>query len=359
MTWQYSARFNDVVHVCLPRGHVYFCCSNLRLLNNDSQIASHLFQKTCTTMQNMLDALLVGPSGPSSLSPSPLRYRYRVIDVFTDTPFEGNPLAVFPEAEGLTTMQMQRIANEFNLSETVFIFNNKDQALRTIRIFTPMREMRFAGHPTIGASWILIDEKVVDQAEFFLDLLIGQVPIQFDPPSSLIWLKTPPIHFLQTFDPHLCAAALSLTIDDLLSPENISPQLLSAGNPTLYVALKDKETVDRGVVDTIAFKKLFESVSEPVCFFFFAPTPSGAYSRMVAPELGIVEDPATGSSTGPLAAYMMRNGLASTASGTRMISEQGVKMGRRSLLHLRIQGENGSTSIDVGGWARPVMSAYL
>jgi trans-2,3-dihydro-3-hydroxyanthranilate isomerase len=95
------------------------------------------------------------------------------------------------------------------------------------------------------------------------------------------------------------------------------------------------------------------------CVFFFTPTDSGAYSRMFAPEYGIVEDPATGSSTGPLALYMMLNGLAPKASGTRFVSEQGTKMGRRSFLHVHIRGEMGSEAIEVGGHVTPVAEGSM
>jgi len=99
--------------------------------------------------------------------------------------------------------------------------------------------------------------------------------------------------------------------------------------------------------------------ADPLCVFVFTPTPEGAYSRMFAPEYGIIEDPATGSVTGPLAAYMLRHNLVSGAPGTRFISEQGTKMGRRSLLHVQLHGERGSTGIDIGGYVTPLVRAIM
>lgn len=96
-----------------------------------------------------------------------------------------------------------------------------------------------------------------------------------------------------------------------------------------------------------------------MCVFIFTPTTEGAYSRMFAPEYGVPEDPATGSSTGPLAAFMIRHGLISGAGGTRFISEQGTKMGRRSVLHVHVRGERGSEGIDVGGQVAPVATASM
>jgi len=150
--------------------------------------------------------------------------------------------------------------------------------------------------------------------------------------------------------------ALGLEPDDLLA---VRPQHLSAGNPTVVVAAKDAATVDRASIDLAALKELRGPESEPFCVFLFAATPQGAYSRMFAPEYGIPEDPATGSSTGPLALFMMRNGLTPKGAGTRFVSEQGSKMGRRSLLHVDIHGENGADGIFVGGHVAPIIEAVM
>ena len=136
---------------------------------------------------------------------------------------------------------------------------------------------------------------------------------------------------------------------------NIPPQMLSAGNPALFIALRDKSAVDRAWLDMAAAKGLKAASDEPFCVFVFTATQEGAYSRMFAPEYGVVEDPATGSATGPLAAYMMKHGLAPTADGRRFVSEQGTKMGRRSLLHVELR--NGG--IDVGGHVTPLADAVM
>lgn len=287
-------------------------------------------------------------------------YRYRVVDVFTRQPLEGNALAVFPDAAGLDGARMQKIARELNLSETVFI----SQATRAdcaagVRIFTPMSEMIFAGHPTIGASFVLLDEGIVskDAERFALEEKIGPVPIRVERGERpLIWLTTPPIHAGKIFDPKLCAQALGLGADDLLG---IAPQILSAGNPTLYIPLKDQAAVDRAWFDMQGVRTL-DLAGDSVCVFVFTPTEAGAYSRMFAPEHGVVEDPATGSSTGPLAAYMLQHGLvAPSADGTRFISEQGTKMGRRSFLHVQLNGEGGANGIEVGGYVTPLVDATM
>lgn len=287
-------------------------------------------------------------------------YRYRVVDVFTERPLEGNALAVFPEASGLDDATMQKIARELNLSETTFV-NSATRADRAanVRIFTPTRELPFAGHPTIGTSFVLLDEGAVpkDSERFVLEEKVGPVSIRVEPGERpLIWLTTPPIKYGRTFDPGLCARALGIATNDLLE---ITPQLLSAGNPTIFIAVKDKEVVDRAWIDLQGMAMLWDGQQEQACVFVFTPASGGAYSRMFAPEYGIVEDPATGSSTGPLAAFMLRHGFVSGAAGARFVSEQGTKMGRRSILHVQLNGEQGADGIEVGGYVSPVAEATL
>jgi trans-2,3-dihydro-3-hydroxyanthranilate isomerase len=287
-------------------------------------------------------------------------YQYRVVDVFTERPLEGNPLAVFPRALGLDDVTMQRIAQELNLSETVFIFPAvRSGCAARIRIFTPAREMDFAGHPTIGASFVLLEDGIVPkQSEHFvLEENVGPVSIRVEHGGRpLIWLTTPPIQEGPVLDRVLCAGALGLAPEDLLPA---APQRLSAGNPTVFIAVTDKETVDRAWLDMGGVRKLKGTNPEPVCVFVFAATPEGAYSRMFAPEHGLVEDPATGSSTGPLAAYMLRHNLVSGHAATRFVSEQGTKIGRRSILHVHIRGERGADGIEVGGFVTPLVRAVM
>jgi trans-2,3-dihydro-3-hydroxyanthranilate isomerase len=282
------------------------------------------------------------------------------VDVFTNQPLEGNSLAVFPDASGLDDGAMQRIAREVNLSETTFVFPaTRTDCVAYVRIFTPFKEMVFAGHPTIGTSFVLLEEGMVSGsvADFALEEKVGPVPIRVEPgPPPLIWLRTPPIEYGKKYDPAACAEMLSLSVSDLLA---VTPQWVSAGVPTVFVAVKSKEIVDRALLDVGRLQALIGADSEPLCVFVFAPTSEGPYSRMFAPLLGIPEDPATGSATGPLASFMMRNGLTSGAAGRSFISEQGTKMGRRSFLHVRVHGDNGLNGIDVGGYVTPLTKATM
>jgi trans-2,3-dihydro-3-hydroxyanthranilate isomerase len=287
-------------------------------------------------------------------------YGYHLVDVFTRTPLEGNPLAVFLDASTMSDTTMQCVAREMNLSETSFIIPSESDSVATrVRIFTPNYEMLFPGHPTIGTAYVMRQAGIValDASSFALKENVGNVNVRVES-DGLIWLMTPPIATVATFDRAMCAAAVSLQEADLLP--NIPCELRTAGNPNIYIPLRDPATVDRAVVDSVAFYKLIaQRNGEATCVFVFAPTPAGAYSRMFAPELGVVEDPATGSATGPLAQYMMAHGLAPHQNGARFQSEQGTKMRRRSILHVLVHGERGLDGIEIGGYVTAVAKATL
>ena len=285
--------------------------------------------------------------------------RYRVVDVFTRHALEGNALAVFPDATGIDPPLMQRIARELNLSETTFVVPaTRHDCAHCVRIFTPSKEMEFAGHPTIGTAFVLHDEGMLGAArQFSLQENVGPVAVRIDEGEApLIWLRTPPITFGRVYDRALCARVLGLQPADVLEAP---AQFVTAGNPTIFIGLKDKSAVDRAAIDMQGMLALKQTDAAPACVFVFTPTAQGAYSRMFAPEYGIVEDPATGSSTGPLAAFMMRNGLVSDAAGSRFVSEQGTRMGRRSLLHVQILGRGGTEGIEVGGHVTALTTATM
>ena len=185
-----------------------------------------------------------------------------------------------------------------------------------MRIFTPAKELAFAGHPTIGTAFVLLQEEIIsgNSSEFSVEEEVGPIPIRIEGGQRpLIWFRMPPIREGRCYGSSLCARALGLEPQDLLP---MKPQLFSAGNPTVVVAAKDRAAVDRAWLDFAGLKTLKYVENESFCVFLFAPTSSGAYSPMFAPEYGVPEDPATGSSTGPLAVVMMRHRLISKAGGT-------------------------------------------
>ena len=296
-------------------------------------------------------------------------YRFIQVDVFTDRVFGGNPLAVVLDGRGLADGEMQAIAKEMNLSETTFILppTRPDCAAR-VRIFTPARELQFAGHPTIGTAWVMAVHGLVpgSPSAFSLEEGIGPVPVTLDgdPRSpSFIWMR----HGTLDFGPEMgnraeIAAALNLTEADLISGAPI--QTGSTGSRFMFVPLRDRATVDRAVLDV---PKIIKALGDQplVGIFVFAPDPDpGAgrvHSRMFAPHTsGIPEDPATGSASGPLGAYLVKQRLMKAGGKVAIVSDQGVKMGRHSRLHIRgIERGGELEEIEVGGGVVPVIDGRL
>jgi trans-2,3-dihydro-3-hydroxyanthranilate isomerase len=296
-------------------------------------------------------------------------YRFVQVDVFTDRVFSGNPLAVFLDARGLDDALMQRIAREMNLSETVFLFPpSRPDCVAALRIFTPARELPFAGHPTVGTAWVLAARGLAPEgaSRFVLEEKIGPVPVELDGSSSrpdFIWMT----QGSATFDSALgnrdaVAKALGLTEAELWPGAPI--QAGSTGNKFLFVPLRDRPAVDRAALDVRALLDAMGD-SPHLGVFVFAPDPDPAagrvYSRMFGSHTsGVPEDPATGSASGALGAYLVLNGLVHKGALVSIVSEQGTKMGRQSFLHIRLamQAET-ITEIRVGGSVVPVLEGEL
>jgi len=304
------------------------------------------------------------------------------VDVFTERVFGGNPLAVVFEGAGLSDGEMQAIAREMNCSETTFLLppTRPDCAAR-VRIFTPARELPFAGHPTIGTAWVLATEELLppNTHRFNLEEGIGPVEVTLEgPPArpSFLWMR----HGEARFGPELIkragfARALGLAESELLAGSPI--QTGSTGNSFLYIPLRDREVVDRARLDVPALLAA-QGPGPSLGVFVFAPDPdpkAGAgrgaaegeasgykvYSRMFAPHTsGIPEDPATGSASGPLGAYLVERGLVAPADPVDIISEQGTRMGRPSFIRIRVGMSAGRISeILVGGSVVPVIEGRL
>jgi trans-2,3-dihydro-3-hydroxyanthranilate isomerase len=294
-------------------------------------------------------------------------YSFVQVDVFTDRIFGGNPLAVFPDGEGLSTEEMQSIAREMNLSETTFLFPPTQSGCHAkVRIFTPGVELPFAGHPTVGTAYVLatIGRLPAGATDVVLEEGIGPVPVKIEGELAnpdFVWMKHPKASFGPALpDRAAIAAALALEETDLLPDKPIC--VGSTGLPFLYVPLRDPATVDRTVLDSNALLNI-HGTSEARGVFFFAPDPetdqNHVYSRMLGIGVGVDEDPATGSASGPLGAYLVREGIFEAGEEVRIVSQQGTKMGRQSWVHIRLTRTGDDWGIEVGGSVVPVLTGEL
>ena len=258
--------------------------------------------------------------------------RYTIADVFTDTPLEGNPVAVFTDASGLSAEVMQRAARELNLSETVFMFRSEGPpAHLRVRIFTPATELPFAGHPVLGAAFVV--GRAMGSPVVRLETGLGVVPVTLtrpggagDPVYGEMEQPIPSVEEFESGGPLLTALGISSERDGLLPIE-----AYRNGPVHVYVELPSEEAVAGLAPDIGALARL--GVYGINCF---AVSGERVKTRMFGPSLGVAEDPATGSAAGPLAVHLARHGRIPFGAEIEIV--QGVEIGRRSVLHARADG---------------------
>ena len=292
-----------------------------------------------------------------------MELEYAVVDVFAERALEGNPLAIFTDARGLTTEQMQAIAKETNLSETTFILPEEgvDEAAEgvRVRIFTTREELPFAGHPTLGtASWLWWHHPVLRGAEEVrLRLQAGVVPVRFEGgsagPGVLGTMRQGDPVFGETYDHAEVARVMGMPVDAL--DERLPVQGVSTGMMFCVVPFRSVEAMGGLAVN--------QSLAEPWLherglrwFFCVAPAKTGSgadfHNRM---QFSGGEDPATGSASGCAIAYLARHGV--VESGQAVVFEQGVEMGRPSRLYVRATRDGERVyDVFVGGRTIPVAS---
>ena len=286
---------------------------------------------------------------------------YLHYDVFTGEALLGNQLAVFIDARGLDTAAMQRITREMNFSESTFILPAEQSGTDIrMRIFTPMNEMPMAGHPTIGSTFALAHMGVISSgsSRFVFGLNIGPVPVDLEWNGSVLrfaWMTQSTPTFGRIVDDRT-AVAVTLGLDAHDLAPNLPVQEVTCGVPFLLVPLRDRQTVDRAVSDPAAFRRFTTATGLDLAIFMFSIEPGRStetvYSRMFAPEFGIIEDPATGIASGPLGCYLVHYGIVEGERMQRMVSLQGVFMGRSSRIHISIEGSQREISrVRVGGEA--------
>ena len=290
--------------------------------------------------------------------------RYLQYDVFTDKPLAGNQLAVFMETAGLTAAEMQAMTRETKFSECTFV--QPAEAAGTdvrLRIFGPNNEMQFAGHPVIGSTFALADDGViaVGRKEFTFGLGIGPTLVELEWATEgaddtdgrrlqFAWMtQQKPVFGPTMATPAPLAAALGLDASALRP--GVLPQEVNCGSAFFMVPLVSRAAVDQAVVDTRAVAAAFEAAKLTRRGLFIFSTEPGAdgataYSRM----MGANEDPATGSASGPLGCYLVRHGLVPADKAGAIVSAQGVKMGRPSRIHIKIDLAGSEiTRVRVGG----------
>lgn len=288
------------------------------------------------------------------------RYHFLQADVFTNTPFGGNQLAVFTDARGLCTEEMQSLAREMNYSESTFILPPElPGAVKRVRIFTPGIELPVAGHPTIGTTYVLAQKGDIpltgDHTQATLQLNIGPMKVDIESKNGEIqfaWMthRQPEFGVVRD-DRERIANALGITAADLI--DSLPVQIASTGVPFLFVPIRSLEAIGKCVPNGSALRALFDD--EPVMVYMFTPeTTSSArqiHSRMFGPHVAnIAEDPATGVAAGPMGAYVAHYKVLPRQPEMRFVIEQGIEMGRPSHISVEVKTEGEAiTNIRIGG----------
>jgi trans-2,3-dihydro-3-hydroxyanthranilate isomerase len=295
-------------------------------------------------------------------------------DVFTAQPFGGNPVAVFPEAQGLTDDQLQQIAREMNLSETVFVFPPSDPAaVVRLRIFTPTQEIPFAGHPVVGTMHVLAQLGMIATPEPITRVVqecnIGCFPVDLltrDGKVMRVVMTQPAPQFLEriddTEDLYKVAAALGIPKHTITDTKH-SLEVVSTGLPVLIVPVRTLTAVRSISPDPSAIVDLCGRFGANGIMAFTTVTVepfSNVHARMFAPAIGIPEDPATGSASGALGAYLVQNKIVSFGPLTEIVIEQGYEVDRPSRILVQVESNaDAIETVKVGGQCVMVVEGTL
>ena len=275
---------------------------------------------------------------------------FRLVDAFTEVPFQGNRLCVVPETPpGLSAEDMHTLALEMNFSETTFVTESGPGGY-AMRIFTPDAELPFAGHPTIGTAFTLAAEGRTSPSTV-QTTSIGETPVEVDLDRGFAWMTQRPPRFGPAFrDRELVAEAAGLAPDEV--HPDLPMQVISTGLGPLLVPVRDEAALRRAERIESACRRAMEA-SGGECLYYFAIRGDGdVLARMFDASLGVDEDPATGSAAGPLGVYLAKRGLAGMP-GTAVVA-QGEMVGRPSFLHVDVRPSGDSWTVRVGGGVRIV-----
>ena len=268
-------------------------------------------------------------------------YRYVLVDVFTDTPLQGNALAVFTDAREIPEERLQPLAREMNLSETVFVYQAEQGGHARIRIYTPTAEIPFAGHPVLGTAFVLAAP--LQLPEIGLETGAGIVPVRLEREEDRLtfgWMSQP----VPTVQPYAAADELFAAVG--VARSELPVEVYDNGLHHVYVALPSVEAVAALEPDMQALGRLPDILGANC----FAGEGARWKTRMFAPAGGVPEDPATGSAAGPLACHLARHGR--IGFGEEIQIFQGAEIQRPSTLHARVTGSADAIErVEVGGSA--------
>ncbi|MEA3336716.1 MAG: PhzF family phenazine biosynthesis protein [Chloroflexota bacterium] len=305
--------------------------------------------------------------------------RFYQVDVFCDRPFGGNPLAVFPDAAGLTRKEMQQLALELNLSETTFVFPpDSAQADFKVRIFTPVAEIPFAGHPLVGTHWVLADlgrvplEEPTTTVTFELGvgLRSGHLHVRSGEVDRVVTAHQAPQFRATATQSQARRLAQALQIPFHAIVDTGKPvQVVSTGYPQLFVPVNslaivsgiDVLQIDAAELGKVCCEMGLEGADVAVFSLETMYEDRDVHMRFFAPHHGILEDPATGSASGGMASYLVHHQLVSASPPvTTIVTEQGIEMKRPSKVTIEIEGSPEEISmVWVSGDVVPVMSGVF
>jgi trans-2,3-dihydro-3-hydroxyanthranilate isomerase len=293
-----------------------------------------------------------------------MTHRFYIVDVFAERPYSGNQHAVVVGEEALSDETMQQLAAETNYSETTFVTSRpEDDGGYRVRIFTPAREIAFAGHPILGTAWILRHHVVPGASKSVrLNLAVGQVPVTFEDSAQegeVVWFLAPPVSLGMTCAREPIAAALGVLQEDI---ETTTPvQQISAGTSAMIVPLCSLDALRRSKLDLDAFAALAAEGFPPLVYLFCREThhpQNDLCARFFFEAHGVREDPATGNGAAFLGVYLLEHRFF-PGSALSVRIEQGYEIRRPSLVLLRARLLDGSREVRVGGHVIPVVQGEV
>ena len=292
-----------------------------------------------------------------------MAHRFYIVDVFAEQAYAGNPLAVVLDADDLTTETMQRVAAETNYSETTFVMSapEADGGYR-VRLFTPAREIDFAGHPILGTAWVVRHHVASgDAAPVRLNLAVGQVQVRFDSEvaGTVAWFRSPPVVLGPSCAPERIAAALGLKPEDIDTRAPV--QRVAAGTAAMIVPLRSLDALGRARLDLTAYAPLAADGLPPLTYLFATQTRQAGNdlsARFFFEAHGVREDPATGNGAAFLGAWLLEHRYFPAAELSLRI-EQGHEVQRPSLVRLRARTSDAGREVEVGGKVIAVVAGEL